>query len=87
VESNKVLEVLLMADGIDKIRRIDYGSENLRINEQANLQRKPPKKPQKEKKKFMDVLHEKEHEVEENLMEKKKKLIPHAKYKNGRRII
>lgn len=74
-----------MDDGIGKINPIDTGKGDIRINEEHSILAKPKIRKKEPKKVFNEVLHKREEEITEE--EKKKKQAPHAKYKDGRRII
>lgn len=74
-----------MDDGIGKINPIDTGKGDIRINEEHALTAKPKIRKNKTKQVFNEVLHKREEEITEE--EKKKKQSPHAKYRNGRRIL
>lgn len=74
-----------MDDGIGKIDPISTGKDSLSIRGEHTTTSKPKAQKIKPKQEFNDVLQQKEAQITEE--EKKKKQQPHAKYKDGKRII
>jgi hypothetical protein len=73
-----------MEDGIEKVNPVNTGKDAIRINEEHSIIAKPKIRKKEPKKVFNEVLHKREEEITE---EEKKKQAPHAKYKDGRRIL
>jgi hypothetical protein len=74
-----------MDDGIGKVNPINTGKDSLSIRGEHTVMSKPTVRKTKAKQVFNDVLQQKEAQITEE--EKKKKQAPHAKYKDGKRII
>ena len=74
-----------MEDGIEKINPVNAGKDAIRINEEHSIIGRPKIRKKEPKKVFNEVLHKREEEITEE--EKKRRQAPHAKYKDGRRIL
>jgi len=74
-----------MDDGIGKVNPIDTGKDAMSIRGEHTTTSKPKIRKPGPRQIFVDLLQQKEAKITEE--EKRKKQAPHAKYKDGKRII